>query len=119
MVGGRLWEVLTVDPTDPRLVDRTGAQRLATADPATRTICVSARVRPPLLDRVLVHEMWHAVTEERGLLGGLRSGVDPSRWVHAEEWAASAVELHALEAVALASRSLGRPVCVDGLCFEG
>lgn len=117
LVNGELWRVLSVDQRDPGLVDRTGVPRLATADPETRTVRVSSGVRPPLLDRVMVHEMAHAATVSYGLLDALRLGLPPWAWVHAEEWAASLVERHGIEAAALASQALGRPVCVDGRCL--
>lgn len=116
-VGGELWRVQRVPAGDPRLVDRTGAARLATTDPATRTVSIHEGVMPPLLDRVLLHEVAHAVTLSWGLLGGLRSNAPRQSWVPLEEWAARLVESHAIEAVDAASAALGRPVCVRGLCY--
>ncbi len=105
-------------PGDPLLRDRTGVQRLATCDPSSRVIAVSSEVMPPLLDRVMLHEVAHAVTMSYGLLPALRRGVPAESWVPVEEWAAQLMENHAVEAVALASESLGRPVCVRGLCSD-
>lgn len=116
-IGGDLWLVLRVPRGDPRLVDRTGEARLATTDPATRTVCIDEGVTPPLLDRVLLHEVAHAVTISRGLLGGMRRAVPARAWVPVEEWAAQLVEGHAIEAVEAARAALGRPVCVDGRCL--
>lgn len=117
-VNGDLWRVVRVRPGDPLLVDRTGTPRLATADPGDRVIRVSSEVRPPLLDRVILHEVAHAVTMSHGLLGPLHTGVPESLWVPVEEWAVQLVENHGMEAVALASEVLGRPVCVRGLCSD-
>jgi len=118
VVNGRLWRAVRVLPDDPRLIDRTGVRRIATADPSTSTVCVSEEVSSPLLDRVMVHEVAHAVTMSYGLLDSLHDMLPPDRWVPVEEWAAELVEKHGMEAMALASESLGRPVCVRGLCYD-
>lgn len=117
-VNGDLWRVVRVRPGDPLLVDRTGTPRVATADPGDRVIRVSSEVLPPLLDRVVLHEVAHAVTMSHGLLGPLHATVPESLWVPVEEWAVQLVENHGMEAVALASEALGRPVCVRGLCSD-
>jgi hypothetical protein len=62
-------------------------------------------LEPPLLDRVALHEAAHAVASARGT--GLSS-----------ELAAMAVEAHGLEAAHVASKILGRPVCVWGFCGD-
>lgn len=103
-------------PSDPRLVDRQGFKTLGTTDPETRTICLSDEMRPPLLDRVMLHEAAHAVAVSHGLLGALRERLHPRYWVAAEEWACSLVESYGMEASELASEALGRPVCVRGFC---
>lgn len=117
-VNGDLWRVVGVRPGDPRLTDRTGVERLATADPSTRTICISSDVVPPLLDRVILHEVAHAITMSHGLLDSLHDVVPQETWVPVEEWAAQLVENHGIEAAVLASESLGRPVCVRGYCHD-
>lgn len=118
VVNGRLWRVVSSHPDDPRLIDRTGVRRIATADPSTSTIHVSDEVRPPLLDRVMVHEVAHAVTMSYGLLDSLHEIIPPDSRVAVEEWAVGLVEEFGMEALALASESLGRPVCVRGLCYD-
>lgn len=114
---GDAWAVTRVPVGDPRLVDRTGRARLATTDPATRTVSVRADVVPPLLDQVVLHEVAHALMVSWGLLPSLRSALPPWAWVAAEEWAAGLVERHAIEAVTAAAQVLGRPVCVRGECM--
>ena len=104
VVDGDVWVVIPVEPGDPRLVDGTGTLRIATTDPATRTVCVSRTVGPPLLDRVMIHEAMHALISSHGMVP--------------DERAAQLVEGHGLEAVALASIALGRPVCVEGYCGQ-
>lgn len=106
--------MVTVPPGDMRLVDRTGFEKLATTDPVTRTVHVSSVVTPPLLDRVMLHEVAHAVTVSHHLLGGL-DRARASR-IGSEEWVAGFLEGYGLEAVEAASQVLGRPVCVEGTC---
>lgn len=118
VINGEVWGVLRVHAGDPRLTDRTGTERLATCDPSTRTVYLREDLTPPLLDRVLLHEVAHAVTVSWGLLPHLRAEVPASSWVPVEEWAAQLVEGHAIEAVHAASSVLGRPVCVRGFCSD-
>ena len=70
-----------------------------------------------MLDRVLLHELAHAITVSWGLLVPLRAHVREGSRVAVEEWAAQLVEGHAIEAVDAASAALGRPVCVAGECL--
>lgn len=116
-VNGDVWRVVLVEPSDPRLVDRLGFKSLGTTDPETRTVHLSSEMKPPLLDRVMLHEAAHAVTISHGLLGALRERLPPEHWVWAEEWACHLVETYGLEASELASEALGRPVCVRGFCY--
>lgn len=107
-----------MSPGDPRLVDRTGTETVATADPLTATICISTAVQPPYLDRVLLHEVSHAVAMSSGFLEPLHGALPERHWVAAEEWAAQLVERYGIEAAVLASESLGRPLCVGGYCVD-
>lgn len=102
VLNGNVWRVIRVQPGDPYLVDQTGMPKLAVADPAHKMIGISRSVFPPLLDRILLHEIGHAITMEYGL--------------PVDEESAQLIEGHSVEAVTLASEVLGRPVCVDGLC---
>lgn len=117
-VNGEVWRVARVAPGDPRLIDRTGIGKLATTDPESKTIHVSSSVRPPLLDRVMLHEAAHAITMSHGLLDSLHAVIPERYWVDAEEWACQLVEVFGMEAVAAASEALGRPVCVRGYCHD-
>jgi hypothetical protein len=117
VTNGQVWGVIRVPAGDPRLIDRTGTERLATTDPVTRTVSVLEDVQPPLLDRVLLHEVAHAITLSWGLLPSVRSKALIGDLTGVEEWAAQLVENHAIEAVNAASETLGRPVCVRGTCL--
>jgi len=118
VINGDVWRVIRVPAGDPRLIDRTGTYRLATTDPRSRTISISESVQPPLLDKVLLHEVAHAITVSYGLLEPMRKSVPRGAWVPTEEWAVQLVENHAIEALRLSRRVLGRPVCVRGSCFD-
>ena len=99
-------------------MDKTGAMRVATTDPATRTIRISMDVMPPLLDRVFLHEATHAIMEDAGVNDLLRRLPDDRLQVLAEESVAWLLETHAIPVVDAVSRSLGRPVCMDGICVR-
>ena len=116
LIGGDVWKIQRVPHNDASLVDRTGHIRLATTDPITRTISISANVGAPLLDRVLLHEVAHAVTVSYGLLDYLRQNIPRELWVLVEEWAAELMELHSIEVAIIASQALGRPTCSNGFC---
>lgn len=117
-VNGDAWRVVLVAPGDPRLIDREGKRTVGTADPETRTVHLSDRLQPPELDSVLLHEVAHAVTMSWGLLPALGETVADGDRIGAEEWAAQLVENHGIEAAAIASEVLGRPVCVRGFCHD-
>lgn len=118
VANGEVWGVALVEPGDPRLVDREGRLTVGTADPATRTVHISNALAPPLLDRVMLHEVAHAVAMSYGLLAPLRSMIADGSAIGVEEWAARLVENHGVEAAILASESLGRPICVRGFCVD-
>lgn len=85
-------------------------------DSVWRMVYVRDDLRPPLLDRVMLHEVAHAITVSWGLLPHLRRDAMRGDLTGVEEWGAQLVENHAMEAVRAASVALGRPVCVMGLC---
>jgi hypothetical protein len=118
VINGELWGVARVPAGDPRLIDRTGGAKLAVTDSLDRTIYVRDDLVPPLLDRVMLHEVAHAITVSWGLLPKVRSDALRGDIIGVEEWAAQLVENHAMEAVQAARRALGRPICVRGLCSD-
>lgn len=117
-VNGKAWRVAWVTPGDPRLIDREGKRTVGTADPVTRTVHISNELKPPELDRVLLHEVAHAITMSWGLLPAFGELVQSGDRIGAEEWAAQLVENHGIEAAAIASEILGRPICVRGYCHD-
>ncbi len=118
VINGDVWRVIRVPAGDPSLIDRTDTPRLAVTDASDRTVYVRDDLMPPLLDRVMLHEVAHAVTVSWGLLPQVRSDTIRGDIIGVEEWAAQLVENHAMEAVQATRRALGRPVCVRGLCSD-
>lgn len=118
VINGDLWRVARVPSGDPRLVDRTGESKLAVTDAGNRTISILDTLRPPMLDKVLLHEVAHAVTVSWHLLPEVGKMVRRGDRIGVEEWSAQMVENHALEAVEAARTALGRPLCVRGICFD-
>lgn len=118
VINGDVWRVIRVPAGDPSLIDRTDTPRLAVTDASDRTVYVRDDLMPPLLDRVMLHEVAHAVTVSWGLLPQVRSDTLRGDIIGVEEWAAQLVENHAMEAVQATRRALGRPVCVRGLCSD-
>jgi len=115
---GEVWRVVRVDAGDPSLIDRTGRPRLATTDPRERVISISCGVEPPLLDRVLIHEIAHAISVSWGLFPEAVRMVAEGDLVGIDEWSARLIENHAIEAINAATIVLGRPVCVRGECSD-
>lgn len=110
VINGEAWRVTRVSAGDPRLIDWTGTERVATTDPSSRTVYVNETLVPPLLDQVMLHEVAHAIVSSWGLRGQGRE------WSGVDEWGAQLVERHSIEAIEAASQALGRPVCVSGRC---
>lgn len=118
VINGDLWSVVGVTPGDTRLIDRTGHERLATTDPDKFIIYINKYITPPLLDKVVLHEIAHAITISYKLLSDIRAVVPDELWIPVEEWSAKLIENHSLEAANAAARVLGRPVCIRGLCSQ-
>lgn len=111
VIRGHVWRVVRVKPGDPLLVDVTGVPRLATADSRARIIRISTSTPVDMFDRILLHEVAHAVMAE--------SGVSDLLSVLPEELLAWFLETHGIEVLNATIDSLGRGVCVDGLCIGG
>lgn len=92
VINGDVWGVARLRPGDPRLIDRTDTPRLAVTDPVDRMVYVREDLRPPLLDRVVLHEVAHAVTVSWGLLPSVREDTLRGDVIGVEEWSAQLVE---------------------------
>lgn len=66
VINGDVWRVARVPAGDPSLIDRTDTPRLAVTDSMDRTIYVRDDLMPPLLDKVMLHEVAHAITVSWG-----------------------------------------------------
>lgn len=67
------------------LVDRTGNLTVATTDPYDLTIYISSSIHGQFHDKVLVHELAHAVMLSYYLIDDIHSMVYPTYWMEAEE----------------------------------
>lgn len=85
-MNGVSWRVVRVSPSDPVLVDRTGAMTVATTDPSTLTVYVSSELGGRFLGRVLVHEIAHCAIFSFGLVDDIHRMCHPAYWIEAEEW---------------------------------
>lgn len=112
-IGNEIWRVIQVPPGHPSLLDRTNTTRLGTSDPVTRTINISSAVMPPLLDKVLLHEMAHAMMSSFKLLDIMPLELHDE----ADETIAQFFENHAVDMIVTASEALGRPLCIDSECL--
>lgn len=119
IVNGEAWGIVRVKSGDPRLIDRTNHYRLATTDPITKNIYIDVNVTPPLLDRVLLHEVAHAITISYGIIDNLHIILPSYLWTTVEEIIAQIVENFSIEAVIITSGSLSRPICINDYCLGG
>lgn len=118
VIRGNVWRVVRVSPGDPFLIDRTGTLRIATTDPTTKTIRISKAILPPMFDQVYLHEAAHAAMIETNLPELLSVG-GKSDTTLTEELLAWFLESYSVEIINAVNESLGRPVCVRGLCAKG
>lgn len=85
-INGEPWRIIFVNHDSNSLIDRTGRRTLATTDPYTHYVCLSNRLRGPMLRRVLTHEVGHCAMISYGLLDDIHRMVRPQYWLEAEEW---------------------------------
>lgn len=116
VIGDDVWLVRYVSPLDPALVDRTGNLSAATTDPINKTISISSVVIPPFLDKVILHEISHALMISHGVSVSLRSSLPSGLYIFIDELLSNVIENYSIEAAYLASQSLNRPLCINGYC---
>lgn len=119
VLDGRVWRVVRVHPDDPALIDRTGTRTIATTDPKARIIRLSSDIPIQMLDVVMLHETAHAMSISRNLFDRISALIPAENRIAVEEWAAQMTAENSVETVAIASRALGRPICVYGTCMLG
>lgn len=106
-INGDHWVVRMVDRSCNALIDRTGERRLATTDPKTMTVYLSADLSGEMLTRVLIHEIGHCVMWSHDLIGELRQMVKPRYWIQAEEWVCNLIADYGMEIYRAASAVIG------------
>lgn len=74
---------------------------------------------PPMFDQVYLHEAAHAMMDEVNATELLAQATDDRNQILAEETLAWFLERHAIELIDAVSISLGRPVCINGMCLGG
>lgn len=84
-INGYIWRVKYVAKNSPCLVDRMGVLTVATTDPYDLTIYISSSIYGQFHDKVLVHELAHAVMLSYYLIDDIHSVVYPTYWMEAEE----------------------------------
>lgn len=107
-INGDLWRVRYVYPTDSRLFDRTGNQRIATTDPQTMTVYLSNGISEDMRARVLIHEIAHCVIYSYDLFQEIHRMVKRRYWIEAEEWICNFIADYGLEVFRSASKILGK-----------
>lgn len=107
VINGDVWRPVMVDPSDRRLVDRTGRHRIATTDPSTRCVYLSRELRGPFLLRVMTHEVGHCAMVSYGVLERLHDIVPEGSWVDVEEWACNLLADYGAEILDAARVAIG------------
>lgn len=85
-MNGIVWAVADVGNDSSLLIDRTGRRTVAVTDPYVHTIFMSSALSGDYRRKVLTHELCHCALVSYGLIDDIRSVVEPSNWVYAEEW---------------------------------
>ena len=86
IVNGYLWKVHTVNPRSHYLVDRSGVLTVATTDPATLCVYLSADLQGDFKKRVLAHELGHVFCFSYHLLQEIHACCYPERAIEMEEF---------------------------------
>ena len=107
VLNGDLWRPVRVDPSDPRLTDRTGRPRIATTDPSTRCVYVSRLLHGSDLQTVMTHEVGHCAMVSYGLLDGLHRLIPEESWVDVEEWVCNLLANYGREVMHAANVAVG------------
>lgn len=85
-MNGDLWRVRFVDANSPMLVDRTGIKTIATTDPMSKTVNISADLYGELLMTVFIHELGHCALYSFGFLDRINKWVKPQYRIKMEEF---------------------------------
>ena len=111
-MNGYLWSVVFVDPSSPKLVDRTRSLRVATTDPNVFKIYLSKDLSGDFLNRVLIHELGHCAMISYDLISDIRRMVKPEYWIETEEWVCNFIADFGVEIFSTAYKILGDQVWI-------
>lgn len=106
-MNGYRWRVIFVKPGSSKLVDRTGKKTVATTDPLTYTVYLSAGLSGDYLTRVLIHELGHCAIVSFGLFDDIHRMVRPRYWIEAEEWVCNFIADYGMRIFSAAYSILG------------
>lgn len=107
VMNGDLWHVRFTDPKNPILIDRTNVLTVAVTDPKTMTIYISDILRGSFLQRVLIHELSHAVMYSYNLVSEIHRMCRKKYWVPMEEFCANLLSDYGSEVYGIAYSVLG------------
>ena len=106
-VNGRLWRVIFVPANSDVLIDRTGNLRVATTDPVTNCVYLSAELNGDFLRHVILHELGHVFMISYGLLDQLHGMTIPRYWIDIEEWICNLIADNSLQMTAILNNLTG------------
>lgn len=89
VMNGDLWHVRFTSSKNPILVDRTNTLTIAVTDPETMTIYISDNIRGRFLQRVLIHELGHALMYSYNLVSEIHRMCKRKYWITMEEFCAN------------------------------
>lgn len=106
-MNGYLWNVKIVSPYSPKLVDRTGKNKVATTDPNDLCVYLSDRLEGDFFNTVLIHELGHCAMISFDLINYIRSRVSPEYWIDMEEFMCNFIADYGLKIFQIAYELFG------------
>ena len=97
IMNGYLWKVENVPLNSPLLVDRTGANTVATTDPTTLTVYLDSSLYGSFKTKVVLHELSHAVMFSYGYISMIHSMCYTQYWIPMEEFICNLIANNAKE----------------------
>lgn len=107
VMNGDLWHVRFTSPQNPVLVDRTNTLTVAVTDPDTMTIYLSDNLYGDFLQKVLIHELSHAVMYSYDLVSEIHRMCKKKYWIPMEEFCANLIANYGSEVFGIAYSVLG------------
>lgn len=107
VMNGDLWKVRFTSPQNPVLVDRTHTLTAAVTDPETMTIYLADNLYGGFLQKVLIHELSHAVMYSYDLVSEIHRMCKKKYWIPMEEFCANLIANYGSEVFGIAYSVLG------------